>query len=228
MRHKILVVDDEPDGAELVQFNLVQAGFEVVTAPNGVEALMKARSVAPALIVLDIMLPGMNGIEVCKILRRDDHTAKIPIIMLTAKASEVDRILGLEMGADDYMTKPFSPRELVVRIRNILQRTSSATVDQPDCLRFGELVIDQSRYLVSWKGESIGLTRTEFKLLCILAQAEGRVLSREQLLHDVWGYTSALDTRTVDTHMRRLRVKLGPVAKFLETVRGVGYRFVAE
>jgi DNA-binding response OmpR family regulator len=209
----------------LVEFNLKQAGFDVLTASDGAEALKKARSALPSLIVLDLMLPEIDGLEVCKMLRRDPTTAKLPIVMVTAKAAEIDRILGLELGADDYLTKPFSPRELVLRIKKILQR-GQAPEDKSEVYQFGDLVIDTPRHLVSWRGKPIDLTATEFKLLAVLAQRRGRVQSREHLLRDVWEYNSLIDTRTVDTHMRRLREKLGPAAKCLDTVRGVGYRFI--
>jgi two-component system phosphate regulon response regulator PhoB len=225
VRPKILVVDDEPEAVELVDFNLKQAGFDVLTAADGTEALKKARSSSPALIVLDLMLPEIDGLEVCKMLRRDPATAALPIVMVTAKAAEIDRILGLELGADDYITKPFSPRELVLRVKRILER-GRGTVQEPDVFKFGELLIDAPRHRVSWRGRQVELTATEFKLLALLAQRRGRVQSREQLLRDVWEYNSLIDTRTVDTHMRRLREKLGPAAKHLDTVRGVGYRFV--
>ncbi|HRZ36124.1 MAG TPA: response regulator transcription factor [Candidatus Paceibacterota bacterium] len=225
MKARILVVDDEPDALELVEFNLRQAGHEVTGAEDGAEALEKARASMPDLIVLDVMLPEMSGIEVCKVLRRDPATAGIPIIMLTAKASEIDRVLGLELGADDYVTKPFSPRELVLRVKNVLQRHQQK-VSRPERFAFGDLVIDRPRHEVLWKGKAIELTATEFRLLTVLAERAGRVQSRDQLLQDVWHYESLIDTRTVDTHMRRLREKLGPAAKHLDTVRGVGYRFV--
>ena len=227
MRPKILVVDDEPEAVELVEFNLKQAGFDVAIAADGVEALKKARGLMPSLIVLDLMLPEVDGLEVCKMLRRDSATAKVPVIMLTAKAAEIDRILGLELGADDYITKPFSPRELVLRVKRILQRGQNSEQEH-DRLKFGDLLIDGPRHLVSWRGKKVDLTATEFKLLMLLAQRRGRVQSRDQLLRDVWDYQSAIDTRTVDTHMRRLREKLGPASKYLDTVRGVGYRFVEE
>ncbi len=225
MKAKILVVDDEPDALELVEFNLRQAGYEVAGAEDGAEALETARATLPDLIVLDVMLPEMSGIEVCKVLRRDPATAGIPIIMLTAKASEIDRVLGLELGADDYVTKPFSPRELVLRVKNVLQRHQQE-VSRPEHFALGDLVIDLPRHEVLWKGRAIELTATEFRLLTVLAERAGRVQSRDQLLQDVWHYESVIDTRTVDTHMRRLREKLGPAAKHLDTVRGVGYRFV--
>lgn len=227
VRPKILVVDDEPEAVELVEFNLKQAGFEVGVAADGAEALKKARALVPNLIVLDLMLPEVDGLEVCKMLRRDSATTKIPIIMLTAKAAEIDRILGLELGADDYVTKPFSPRELILRIKRVLQRGQGSDQEQ-ERLKFGELLIDGPRHLVNWRGKKVELTATEFKLLMLLARRRGRVQSRDQLLRDVWDYQSAIDTRTVDTHMRRLREKLGPASKYLDTVRGVGYRFVEE
>ena len=204
VRPKILVVDDEPEAVELLEFNLRQAGYEVVAAADGAEALKKARAVLPGLVVLDLMLPEVDGLEVCKMLRRDPATTSIPIMMVTAKAAEIDRILGLELGADDYLTKPFSPRELVLRVKKILERGRTAEQEQ-DSLRFGNLLIDTPRHLVSWRGKQIELTATEFKLLTVLAQRRGRVQSRDQLLRDVWEYNSLIDTRTVDTHMRRLR-----------------------
>ncbi len=225
MKSKILVVDDEPEAVELVEFNLKQAGYTVTTAADGAEALKKARSQSPDLIVLDVMLPEMDGFEICKTLRLDPATARLPILMLTAKAAEIDRVLGLELGADDYVTKPFSPRELLLRIKKILAR--GQIEERPsDQMRFGDLLIDLPRHLATWKSKPIELTATEFKLLTILAQRAGRVQSRDQLLRDVWEYDSLIDTRTVDTHMRRLREKLGPASKHLDTVRGVGYRFV--
>ena len=219
-------MDDEPEAVELVEFNLKQAGYAVTTAADGAEALKKARSQTPDLIVLDVMLPEMNGFEICKALRLDPATAKTPIIMLTAKAAEIDRVLGLELGADDYLTKPFSPRELLLRIKKILSR--GETIEKPrDQMRFGDLLIDVPKHLVTWRGKPIDdLTATEFKLLTTLAQRSGRVQSRDALLRDVWEYDSLIDTRTVDTHMRRLREKFGPASKHLDTVRGVGYRFV--
>src|SRR5438552_3812655 len=222
---KILVVDDEPDAVELVEFNLRSAGYEVVKAGDGAEALKKARAVLPQLIVLDLMLPEVDGLEVCKILRRDATTRAIPILMLTAKAAEIDRVLGLELGADDYVTKPFSPRELVLRIKRLLR--SGAPAEEPaDRIEWKDLCVDIPRHQATVRGKPLDLTATEFKLLLVLAQRRGRVQSREQLLQDVWEYDNLIDTRTVDTHMRRLREKLGPAAKYLDTVRGVGYRFV--
>ena len=223
---KILVVDDEPDAVELVEFNLKSAGFEVVTAADGTAALKKARVSLPDLIVLDVMLPEVDGLEVCKLLRRDAATAGIPIIMLTAKAAEIDRVLGLELGADDYVTKPFSPRELVLRIKGLLRRRET-TEAKAERMQFGELILDVPAHSLTVHGKRVELTATEFKLLTILAQRRGRVQSRDQLLKDVWEYDNVIDTRTVDTHMRRLREKLGKAARHLDTVRGVGYRFVS-
>ncbi len=224
MKLRILVADDEPELVELVEFNLKQAGYSIATAVDGAEALKKARSQPPDLILLDIMMPEMDGLEVCKILRREPATAKVPIIMLTAKASEIDRVLGLELGADDYLTKPFSVRELLLRIKKILARSQTEETAK-DQLRCGDLLVDLPRHLVSWKNKPIEMTATEFKLLSILMERAGRVQSRDQLLRDVWAYDSLIDTRTVDTHMRRLRKKLGPAAKHLDTIRGTGYRF---
>ena len=224
VRPKILVVDDEPEAVELLQFNLEQNGFKVLTAADGVEALHKVRTLMPNLVVLDVMLPEIDGIEVCKMIRRDPATAAIPIIMLTARAAEIDRVLGLELGADDYMTKPFSPRELILRIRKLLQR-GSVSPEGGKVIQIGDLAIDEPRHMVSWKGTPIDLTATEFNLLKVLAERRGRVQSRDQLLQDVWDYNTLVDSRTVDTHMRRLREKLGPAGDLLDTVRGVGYRF---
>jgi DNA-binding response OmpR family regulator len=226
MNNRILVVDDEPDALELVEFNLKGAGFEVATAEDGESALKKARSLAPALIILDVMLPEIDGMEVCKMLRKDAATSNIPIIMLTAKAAEIDRVLGLELGADDYVTKPFSPRELVLRVKGLLRRKGETTEDTGERIHLGDLVIDLPRHEVLVSGKRVELTATEFKLLTVLAQRRGRVQSRDQLLRDVWEYESLIDTRTVDTHMRRVREKIGRAARHLETVRGVGYRFI--
>jgi len=226
MAQKIMVVDDEPDAVDLVEFNLKNAGFDVIAAEDGVDALQKARKFAPDLILLDVMLPEIDGLEVCKMLRRDPATSGIPIIMLTAKAAEIDRVLGLELGADDYVTKPFSPRELVLRVKNLLRRRMSDD-EKSEFMHFGDLVVDVAGHGVLVNGKAIELTATEFKLLRVLAQRRGRVQSRDQLLKDVWDYDSMIDTRTVDTHMRRLREKLGKASKYLDTVRGVGYRFQA-
>jgi two-component system phosphate regulon response regulator PhoB len=227
MKPKILVVDDEPDALEILGFKLKEAGYVPLFAKDGTQAIAAARDERPALIVLDLMLPQVDGLEVCKILRRDPSTASIPIVMLTARAAEMDRVLGLELGADDYVTKPFSPRELVLRIKKLLARAKAA--DEPAAqLRVGELEIDVPRHSVTISASRVELTATEFKLLELLARRRGRVQSRERLLQDVWGYDNPIDSRTVDTHMRRLREKIGDTARYLETIRGVGYRFKAD
>jgi two-component system phosphate regulon response regulator PhoB len=222
---KILVAEDEQDVLNLVAANLSSAGYGVLKAEDGESALQQARQALPALIVLDLMLPGMSGLEVCKALKSDAATKGIPVIMLTAKAEEVDRIVGLELGADDYVTKPFSPRELILRIASILRR-SAALPDANDILQFGEIRVDRARHEVLIKGKPIDFTATEFKLLTVLMERRGRVQSRDTLLNDVWGYESLIDTRTVDTHIRRLREKLGKTADCIETIRGFGYRMI--
>jgi DNA-binding response OmpR family regulator len=227
MKPKILLVDDEPDALEVLGFRLREAGFTPILAKDGARAITAARDERPALIVLDVMLPEVDGLEVCKILRRDPVTAAIPILMLTARAAEMDRVLGLELGADDYVTKPFSPRELVLRIRKLLAR-AKASEEPVTHLQFRELEIDVARHAVTVGRRPVELTATEFKLLEILARRRGRVQTRDRLLQDVWGYENPIDSRTVDTHMRRLREKIGSAADYLETIRGVGYRFRAE
>ena len=222
---RILVVDDEPDAIELIRFNLKASGYEVLTAEDGEEALAKARKFSPDMSLLDVMLPEIDGLEVCKILRRDPATASLPIIMLTAKASEIDRVLGLEFGADDYVTKPFSPRELMLRVRNLLKRKESSK-EEVERFQVRDIELDVSKYEVKIMGQPIDLTPTEFKLLQILMERKGRVQSRDRLLQDVWGYDQLIDTRTVDTHVRRLREKMGEAADYVTTVRGVGYRLM--
>jgi len=226
MPQTILVVDDERDIVELIRYNLAQAGFRVVTASDGQQAVDLARRDRPDLVVLDLMLPVMPGTEVARILKQDEKTRDVPILMLTARGSEVDRIVGFELGADDYVVKPFSPRELVLRVQAILRR--EGVEDSEERLIFEPLVIDLGAHIVSLKGKEIDLTSTEFKLLLRLARRPGRAFSRDQLLSEVWGYSGDLETRTVDTHMKRLRSKLGPLAVWIETVRGLGYRFRPE
>jgi DNA-binding response OmpR family regulator len=226
VKPKILIVDDEADALEVLGFKLREAGFAPLFAKDGARALAAVRAERPDLVVLDLMLPEVDGLEVCKILRRDPATARIPILMLTARASEMDRVVGLELGADDYVTKPFSPRELVLRIRKLLSR-SQASEEPGSHLRVGDIEIDVPRHSVRAGGSPVTLTATEFKLLEILARRRDRVQSRDRLLQDVWGYENPIDSRTVDTHMRRLREKLGPSSRHLETVRGVGYRIAA-
>ena len=217
---KILIIEDESDVADLLTLNLRKAGFRTSTAADGTSGLQKARDDRPDFIVLDLMLPKLSGLEVCKILKSDTATSHIPILMLTAKAEEIDRIVGLEFGADDYVTKPFSPREIVLRIRAILRRAERAD----ESLNAGPISIDPARHQVRVSGKQVQLTSLEFKLLRTLMQRRGRVQDRDRLLNEVWGYESVIDTRTVDTHVRRLREKLGKAGDAIETVRGFGYR----
>ncbi len=219
----ILIIEDEQDLAELVAFNLEKEGYRSVTALDGVSGLEAARAHSPDLILLDLMLPGMGGIGVCKALKGNPKTAVIPIILLTAKGEEIDRVVGFEIGADDYVVKPFSTRELLLRIKAVLRRTHPAkTADR--IIRLGPLAIDTERHQVTVDGTETILTSTEFKLLLTLAERLGRLQSREQLLKDVWGYNYAGDTRTVDTHVTRLRTKLGEAGGMIKTVRGFGYK----
>jgi two-component system phosphate regulon response regulator PhoB len=218
------VVDDELDILELLRYNLTQAGYRVVTAADGRQALDLARRERPALIILDLMLPLLSGTEVARILRQDEKTRDTPILMLTARGEEVDRIVGFELGAADYVVKPFSPRELVLRVQAILKR-SGAGAPPGERLTFDPLVIDPDAHTVRLHDQEVDLTITEFKLLQRLAGRPGRAFSRDQLLSDVWGYGGDLETRTVDTHIKRLRGKLGDLGRWIQTVRGVGYRF---
>ncbi|MBI4553265.1 MAG: response regulator [Candidatus Latescibacteria bacterium] len=225
MKETILVVDDEPDIVEIVQYNLEKAGFHVLAADDGSAAIRLARETLPALVILDLMLPGLDGTEVCRILKRDERTQKIPILMLTARGEEMDRVVGLELGADDYVVKPFSPRELVLRVKAILRR-ARAEVAPSNVLRVGFLTIDVEGHSVAVHGQPVALTATEFKLLVTLLQRRGRVQTRDELLNVVWGYDYFGYGRTVDAHIKRLREKLGEASSVIETVRGVGYRFV--
>jgi DNA-binding response OmpR family regulator len=219
----ILIIEDERDVVDLLALNLRKLGkFAVSTANDGASGLDKARNERPAFIILDLMLPKMPGLEVCKVLKTDPATRHIPIMMLTAKAEEIDRIVGLEFGADDYVTKPFSPREVILRVKAILRRGEARQDDER--LTAGAITIDPARHNVSVEGKRVNLTSIEFKLLCTLIQRRGRVQARDRLLNDVWGYESVIDTRTVDTHVRRLREKLGKAGTLVETVRGFGYR----
>ncbi len=226
MPQTVLVVDDERDIVELVRYNLAEAGFRVVSASDGRQALDLARRDRPDLIVLDLMLPVMPGAEVARLLKQDEKTRDIPILMLTARGSEVDRVVGFELGADDYVVKPFSPRELVLRVQAILRREGQEEAEPR--LVFEPLVIDLGAHAVRLKGKEVTLTITEFKLLHRLARRPGRAFSRDQLLSEVWGYGGDLETRTVDTHVKRLRAKLREVGSWIQTVRGVGYRFRPE
>ncbi len=224
MGSRILVVEDESDLAELVGFNLQQAGHTVLCAHDGATALAEIRRQRPDLVVLDVMLPDISGLEVCRRLRRDESTARLPVVMLTAKGAEVDRVVGFEVGADDYVTKPFSPRELLLRIDAILRRVGAAADEGPQHIVVGDLVIDVPGHRVEVGGKEVNLTALEFRLLLDLARRRGRVQARADLLERVWGYAPGIETRTVDTHVKRLREKLGPAAARIETVRGVGYR----
>jgi DNA-binding response OmpR family regulator len=225
MEDTVLVVEDETDVVDLVRYNLKRAGFKVLVANTGDAGLKAVRANRPDVVVLDLMLPGMTGIEVCKALKQDKETAHIPVVMLTAKDEEKDRVKGLETGADDYIGKPFSPRELVLRVQAVLRRLRTATTSA--LVELDGIVLDKSNLQAKIDGDRLDLTTTEFKLLIALIDNRGRTLSRDVLLRDVWGYAPGVDTRTVDTHMRRLREKLGPYAPRLETIRGEGYRFNA-
>jgi two-component system phosphate regulon response regulator PhoB len=223
--HTVLVVDDETDILELVVFNLERQQFKVLTADNGITAVQIAKDKIPDLIVLDLMLPGMDGFSVFRELRADPRTNGIPVLMLTAKGEVNDRIAGLELGADDYVTKPFSPRELLLRVRALLKRTRKVTVDAS--LKSGDFLLERNTLKLFLAGRPVDLTATEFKLLRLLVEANGEVQERDALLREVWGYSDTMLTRTLDTHVKRLREKLGKHAECIQTVRGVGYRFVA-
>jgi two-component system, OmpR family, phosphate regulon response regulator PhoB len=229
MSDKILIVEDEIDVAELLAHHLRREGFTVEIVGNGRVALSSLKSERPALIILDLMLPEISGLDLCRIIKSNPGTESVPIVMLSARIEEIDRVLGFELGADDYVVKPFSPRELVLRIRAILRRRISQDREGAEqLLRVGDLVLDRSRHEVRAADRLIDCTATEFKLLAILMEREGRVQERDRLLSDVWGYDSIIDTRTVDTHMRRLRDKLGPHGRYIETVRGFGYRLAPQ
>ena len=221
----ILAVDDEVHILELISFNLKAAGYHVVTALTGEEALKRCEVERPSLVLLDIMLPGIDGLEVCRRLKGDRMTSNIPIIMLTARGDEVDKILGLELGADDYITKPFSVRELGARVKSLLRRVAPQQESEPQTLRSGDIVIDITNYEAFKGGEKLSLTLKEFELLKVLVLSRGKVLTRDFLLDRIWGYEYYGETRTVDVHIRHLRQKLGE-EPYIETVRGVGYRFV--
>jgi two-component system phosphate regulon response regulator PhoB len=231
-RRRVLVVDDERDILELVRYHAEKAGFECRGAGDGLAGLRLAREWRPDVLVLDLMLPGLDGLELCRRIRQEPATAPLPIIMLTARAEEADRVAGLEVGADDYVVKPFSPRELVARIKAVLRRVHPPPgPGGPEAvMRIGDLAIDEGRRRVVVGGVPVELTGKEFGLLAALARAGGRVLTREQLLETVWGYANAaeIESRTVDVHVRRLREKLGPAARLIETVKGLGYRLALE
>lgn len=225
MEETVLVVEDERDVVDLLRYNLNKAGFAVLIATDGLKGLEMARQNRPDVIILDLMLPGMNGHAVCKALKGNPDTESLPIIMLTAKGEPGERVQGLEMGADDYVTKPFSTKELVLRVKALVRRTKSGRGGE--VLEVEPFTVNKSAFEIRLEGERLDLTTTEFKLLTLLIERRGRIQSRETLLFDVWGYQNAIDTRTVDTHMRRLREKLGIHSSRLETIRGEGYRFNA-
>jgi len=225
---RVLVVEDERDVADLIRYNLTKEGYDVVIAPTGSDALKQARDVHPDLVLLDIMVPELNGWEVCRRLKADVETKNIPVIMVTGRVEEGDKVLGFEMGADDYVTKPFSPRELLARIRAVARRGRAADVEKKPHVKIGDLEIDRYRFEIRMKGRPVELTPKEFELLAILAGAPGRVFGREELLDAVWGRDGFVEPRTVDVHVARLRGKFTAAklpAPGVETVRGVGYRF---
>jgi len=224
MAMRVLVVDDEPDLVELVRFNLKEAGYEIDAARSGREALALLRRRPPDLLILDLMLPDVSGTEICRQVRSDARLAGIPVLMLTAKSEEVDRIVGFELGADDYVTKPFSPRELVLRVRALLRRASGEG-EGAEILEQARVRLDVDRHRCQVDGEDIDLTAKEFRLLETLMRRPGRVMSRERLLDEVWGTDITVTARTIDTHLKRLREKLRGAGPLIETVRGVGYRF---
>lgn len=222
---RILVIEDEPDIAEVLQYNLEKEGFHVETARRGDAGLDAIRREAPDLVLLDLMLPGVDGLELTRLLKRESATSRVPIVMLTARGEEVDRIVGLELGADDYIPKPFSPREVVLRVKAVLRRQQNEESPGPaDLLETGGIQLDIAGHQLRLRGKEVPLTATEFRLLRLLMERSGRVQTRGQLLSDVWGYAEDIDSRTVDTHIRRLRRKLGSEADRIETVIGVGYR----
>lgn len=227
-REKILIVDDEEHIVELLDFNLKNAGYETFIAADGIEAVKIAKEEKPNLILLDLMIPGMDGFDVCKEIKKDKDMKNTSIIMLTAKGEELDKILGLELGADDYMTKPFSVRELLARVKAVLRRTSAFNEEENDIYESKSLKIDFERHEVNINGKKVDLTLKEFELLKILIKNKGKILKREMLLDKIWGYEYIGETRTVDVHIRYLRKKIeedDKNPKFIETIRGVGYRF---
>lgn len=225
MTHRILVVDDEPDITALVAYHLAKAGFRVSTAHNGPDALTAAREERPDMIILDLMLPGISGYDVLAELRQREETRDVGVILLTARREEPDRIRGLTLGADDYLTKPFSPQELSLRVRNVLRRLAAPPVATGSTITAGPVSIDRAAHRASVHGRELGLTATEYKLLLTLIERRGRVQTRPQLLESVWDAQPDIQTRTVDMHVQRLRTKLGDAGRLIETVRGFGYRF---
>ncbi len=223
--HRIAIVEDEPDILEILRYNLQREGYQVETYLRGDTALAAIQKDQPDLVLLDLMLPGVDGLEICRHLKRNAETASIPLIMLTARGEETDRIVGLELGADDYIPKPFNTREVTLRIKAVLRRGSQEGSPDGECLEAGSLSLYPDAHRIELAGEEVLLTATEFRLLHHLMERAGRVQSRDILLREVWGYAGDVDSRTVDTHVRRLRKKLGPESARIETVIGVGYRF---
>lgn len=225
---KILVVDDEPDVTDLLAYTLKAKGYAVEVMNNPNASIGLARTFLPDLVILDVMMPELSGIQICRMLRVDPKLKRVPIIFLTAKAEESDRIQGLESGADDYICKPFSTKELVLRVQSILRRTTEGALEAPKHLQVGDIILDIDRHIITVCGRPVELTATEFKLLHLLMERRGRVQTREHLLINVWNYETEIETRTVDTHIRRLREKLGTESDWIETIRGVGYRMAEQ
>ena len=223
-KKSILIIDDEKDIRELIQYNLVKEGYEVFSAKTGEEGFEAARQKKPGLVILDLMLPGVDGLEVCRMLRSSLATKHLPILMLTAKSSETDQVVGLELGADEYVVKPFSIKVLLARVKNLFRNREKRSEEAP-IVRAGPVVVDRDRHTVTIQGKEAELTSLEFKILAFLVENKGRVFSREQLLNGVWKGESFVVDRTVDVHVRSIRAKLGRHRELLETVRGSGYRF---
>ena len=223
MTKKVFIVEDEPDLRDTLQYNFENEGFKVKSFPNGESFLETIKNDKPNLVILDLMLPGISGLDVCRDLRMNEVNENVAVVMLTAKSEEIDRIVGFELGADDYVTKPFSVRELILRVKVLLKKRSD-DIDQ-NLLEFGPIAMNLDAHDVSVEGKNILLTALEFKLLKHLLKRKGRVQTRDQLLGDVWGYSSEVTTRTVDTHIKRLREKLGKPGELIQPIRGVGYRF---
>lgn len=227
---RVIIIEDDPDISELIEFNLKKENYDPFVAEDGVSGIKLVESKKPQLVILDIMLPKLDGLEVCRTLKSNSEMRSIPILMLTARDTEMDKVVGFELGADDYMTKPFSIRELVLRVKAILRRVEKKSSDTSQrksnqSFEVGSLFVDPERFLVKVHNTEVRLTAIEFKLLCYLHSIRGRVATRDVLLDHVWGYDSALTTRTVDTHVKRLRQKLGKAGDYIETIRGIGYRF---
>ena len=237
MSQKVLVIEDETNIQELLKYNLEKNGYNVIVADNGIDGLQEALANVPDIILLDLMLPGLDGLEVCKRLRMEKRTKKVPILMLTAKSEELDKVLGLELGADDYITKPFSIKELIARIRAAMRRMDDDRSEEPSkeekvkILKVKDIEIDCEKYEVRKNGEKIALTLKEFELLKMLVESKGKVLTRDFLLDKIWGYDYVGETRTVDVHIRHVRQKINDdegSEQLIQTIRGVGYRFISE